>query len=172
MMFFQKRYLFFQTCILRFQKYECYGVDKTEVYWIHFTRSDVKNILRKYGFSDKQRVFPVGTLLEYEMNAAAACFHENYNRDINIEEYAASRDMSVSWFIRNFKKYTGSTPMQFIVSLHISNAQILLETTNYAVNEISRIVGYDNPLYFSRLFHKLKGYSPTKHRKRKTEIQI
>lgn len=126
MMFFQKRYLFFQTCILRFQKYEYYGVDKTEVYWIHFTRSDVKNILRKYGFSDKQRVFPVGTLLEYEMNAAAACFHENYNRDINIEEYAASRDMSVSWFIRNFKKYTGSTPMQFIVSLRISNAQILL----------------------------------------------
>ena len=152
MMFFQKRYLFFQTCILRFQKYECYGVDKTEVYWIHFTRSDVKNILRKYGFSDKQRVFPVGTLLE--------------------EEYAASRDMSVSWFIRNFKKYTGSTPMQFIVSLRISNAQILLETTNYAVNEISRIVGYDNPLYFSRLFHKLKGYSPTKYRKQKTEIQI
>ena len=129
MMFFQKRYLFFQTYILRFQKYEYYGVDKTEVYWIHFTGSDVKNILRKYGFSDKQRVFPVGTLLEHEMSAAAACFHENYNRDINIEEYAASRDMSVSWFIRNFKKYTGSTPMQFIVSLRISNAQILLETT-------------------------------------------
>ena len=29
------------------QKYEYYGEDKTEVYWIHFTGSDVKNILRK-----------------------------------------------------------------------------------------------------------------------------
>ena len=42
------------------QKYEYYGEDKTEVYWIHFTGSDVKNILRSYGLQDNQRVFPVG----------------------------------------------------------------------------------------------------------------
>lgn len=199
-----------------FQKYEYYGKDKTEVYWIHFTGSDVKNILRKYGFSDKQRIFPVGTSLEYErvfkriilelqrcqddyeemltlllrhlfiifhrelsrehvlknkyldheMDTAAAYFNENYNHNINIEEYASSKGMSVSWFIRNFKRYTGSTPMQFIVSIRINNAQMLLETTTYAVNEIARMVGYDNPLYFSRLFHKQKGYSPSQYRKR------
>ena len=57
------------------------------------------------------------------------------------------------------KKYTGSTPMQFIVGIRISNAQMLLETTTYSINEISKIIGYDNQLYFSRLFHKLKGYS-------------
>ena len=48
------------------QKYEYYGKDKTEVYWIHFTGSDVKNILRKYGFPDNERIFPVGTSMEYE----------------------------------------------------------------------------------------------------------
>ncbi len=89
-----------------------------------------------------------------KMDTAASYFNENYNRDIKIEEYAASKGMSVSWFIRNFKKSTGTTPMQFITSIRITNAQMLLETTNYAVNEIARIVGYDNPLYFSRLFHK------------------
>lgn len=71
----------------------------------------------------------------------------------------------VCWFIRNFKKYTGSTPMQFIVGIRINNAQMLLETTTYSINEISKIVGYDNQLYFSRLFHKLKGYSPREYRK-------
>ena len=181
-----------------------------EVYWIHFTGSNVKNILRQYGFPDKERVFQVGTSMEYErvfkriiielqrcqddyeemlvlllrhllitfhreltrehilkneyldqeMNTAVTYFSENYNQDINIEDYAASRGMSVSWFIRNFKKYTGSTPMQFIVGIRINNAQMLLETTTYSINEISKIVGYDNQLYFSRLFHKLKGYSP------------
>ena len=35
------------------QKYEYYGEDKTEVYWIHFTGSNVKNILRQYGFRIK-----------------------------------------------------------------------------------------------------------------------
>ena len=175
----------------------------------------MKNILRQYGFPDKERVFQVGTSNEYEqifkriiielqrcqdnyeemlvlllrhllisfhreltrehilkneyldheMDTAASYFNENYNRDINIEEYAASRGMSVSWFIRNFKKFTGTTPMQFITSIRITNAQMLLGTTNYAVNEIARIVGYDNPLYFSRLFHKLKGCSPSEYRK-------
>ena len=48
------------------QKYEYYGEDKTEVYWIHFTGSNVKNILRQYGFPDKERVFQVGTSMEYE----------------------------------------------------------------------------------------------------------
>lgn len=199
-----------------FQKYEYYGADKTEVYWIHFTGGNVTNLLRQYGFADGQRVFPVGTSLEYErvfkriilelqrcqdgyeemlelllrylfiifgrelkrehifkneyldheMELAASYFNENYNRDINIEEYAASRGMSVSWFIRNFKKYTGTTPMQFVTSIRITNAQMLLETTNYAVNEIARIVGYDNPLYFSRLFRKQKGCAPTRYRKK------
>lgn len=79
--------------------------------------------------------------------------------------------MSVNWFIRNFKKYTGSTPMQFIVGIRINNAQMLLETTTYSINEISKIVGYDNQLYFSRLFHKWKGYSPREYRKLKTNMK-
>ena len=205
-----------------FQKYEYYGEDKTEVYWIHFTGSDVTNILRKYGFQDNKHIFQVGSSLEYErvfkriiielqrcqmnyeemltlllhhlfiiferelkrehilkneyldkeMDIATSYFNENYNHDINIDEYASSRGMSVSWFIRNFKKYTGQTPMQFIVSLRINNAQILLETTDYSINEISSIVGYENQLYFSRLFRKQKGCAPTEYRKREHGTRI
>ena len=39
------------------QKYEYYGKDKTEVYWIHFTGNNVKNILRQYGFLIKSVYF-------------------------------------------------------------------------------------------------------------------
>ncbi len=198
------------------QKYEYYGTDKTEVYWIHFTGNDVKNILRSYGITDDMRVFYVGTSLEYarifkrmimelqrcmpdyqellvlllrqlliavhrqitnvrkpdrefldtEIDIAAQYFNDNYHIDIRIEDYAASKGMSVSWFIRNFKQYTGATPMQYIVSLRMANAQVLLETTSYTITEIGRIVGYDNPLYFSRLFRKQKGCSPSEYRKR------
>ena len=48
------------------QKYEYYGKDKTDVYWIHFTGSEVKNILKKYGFQDDKHIYPVGSSLEYE----------------------------------------------------------------------------------------------------------
>lgn len=103
--------------------------------------------------------------LEAEMDLAAQYFNDHYNSDISVEAYAASRGMSVSWFIRNFKAYTGTTPMQYIVSTRITNAQVLLETTTYTVTEIGRIVGYENPLYFSRIFHKQKGFSPSAYRK-------
>ena len=100
-----------------------------------------------------------------EIDSAVKHFHENYNKTININEYAASHHMSVSWFIRNFREYTNSTPAQYILSLRISNAQTLLESTDYNVTEVADIVGYDNPLYFSRIFKKQNGMSPSDFRK-------
>ena len=197
------------------QRYVYFGTDQTEVFWVHFTGGNVKNILRGYGIQDNMRIINTGTSPEYtrlfkqmiqelqrcqtdykdllvlllqqlfisihrqitkehklkneyldsEMEIAMQYFNDHYNAEINIEEYAASRGMSVSWFIRNFKLYTNTTPMQYIVSLRIANAQMLLETTNYNVTEIGNIVGYDNPLYFSRIFRKQKGISPTEYRK-------
>lgn len=47
----------------------------------------------------------------------------------------------------------------------IYNAEILLQNQHYSINEIARIVGYDNPLYFSRIFQKTKGISPSEYRK-------
>jgi len=196
------------------QKYEYFGIDQTEVYWVHFTGSDIKNMLRSYGITDNMHVINTRTSLEYtrifkqmilelqrhqsnypemlalllrqllilihrqlttenkiknvyldtEMEKAIQYFNDNYNTEINIEAYAASRGMSVGWFIRCFKQYTGTTPMRYIVSLRITNAQVLLETTDYNVTEIGNIVGYDNPLYFSRIFKKQKGVSPSEYR--------
>ena len=203
------------------QKYVYYNTDQTEVYWVHFTGSDVKNILRKHGIDDKKHIIYSGTSLEYtrifkqmiyelqlcqadylellsmlleqifillhrqllkdrtpkneyldsEMELATQYFNENYNTDINIEDYASSRGMSVSWFIRSYKHHTNITPMQYIVSLRIINAQLLLETTNYSISEISAIVGYDNPLYFSRIFRKQNGVSPRQYRNNILENQ-
>lgn len=99
-----------------------------------------------------------------EAELAMKYFQEHYHENISIEEYAASRGMSISWFIRIFKEYASCTPLQYILSRRIINAQTLLESTDYSINEISNIVGYDNQLYFSRLFTKQKGMSPQKYR--------
>ena len=197
------------------QKYEYYGEDQTEVYWVHFTGGNVKNILRSYGLTDDKRVFYCGSGLDYqnlfrtminelqmckenyeevletylrlifimlkrhlanatksdnarvveEIDKATMYFNEHYSEDISIDEYAQNNHVSVSWFIRNFKQCTGSTPMQYILSKRIYNAEILLHNSTYNVTEIAEIVGYDNPLYFSRIFKKVKGISPSEYRK-------
>lgn len=197
------------------QHYEYFAKDKPEVYWVHFTGSDVKNILKHYGVPMDEPVFysgnssmyaylfkemihefqtcrlgyqellemylrqilllivrsreehnpTVSSFIQDEMELARRYFTEHYNEEINIEEYAKSRGMSISWFLRNFKQLTAKSPMQYVLSIRINNAVSLLEGTNYNINEISSIVGYDNPLYFSRIFKKQKGVSPSDYRK-------
>ena len=47
------------------QRYVYYGNEQTEVYWVHFTGSSVKKILRSYGITNEMRVLPTGTSLDY-----------------------------------------------------------------------------------------------------------
>ena len=196
------------------QRYVYYLQDQTEVYWVHFTGSQVKQILKKYNFPSTGHIIPSGASPRYqklflrliqelqlcrphyeeflsilltqifiltdrysrgtkvtnkyahnEIETAVRYFNEHYNDSINIAEYAESKNMSTSWFIRNFKLYTGSTPLNYILNIRISNAQSLLENTKYNITEIAAITGYDNPLYFSRLFKKQTGLSPSEYRK-------
>lgn len=106
-----------------------------------------------------------GSHISEEIRLAIRHFHECYHTDISIDAYAQTRHISVCWFIRKFKEHTGVTPMQYILSIRIAHAQNLLETTSYNVSEIAALVGCDNPLYFSRLFHKQLGMSPSDYRK-------
>ena len=196
------------------QRYYYYGVDQTEVYWVHFTGNNVTNLLRSYGLTNK-KVFHCGSGAEYqnlfcsmikelqmcqdgyeemleiylrqifirlqrhfksslnsdnshafeEIDNAISYFCEHYNEPINIDDYAKENHFSTSWFIRNFKLYTGITPKQYILKKRIYNAEALLQNTQYNINEIAQIIGYDNPLYFSRVFQKTKGISPSEYRK-------
>ena len=45
------------------QRYIYYGIDQTEVYWVHFTGGNVKNLLRSYGIKDHMRIIYTGCLL-------------------------------------------------------------------------------------------------------------
>lgn len=107
----------------------------------------------------------ISGFVQDEIDRAKAYFEEHYNAEISIEQYAASRSMSTSWFNRSFRNSVGTSPMQYILEIRIRNAQTLLETTDYSVADIASVIGYDNPMYFSRLFRKAKGLSPAKYRK-------
>lgn len=50
-----------------------------------------------------------------EIDNAISYFCEHYNEPINIDDYAKENHFSTSWFIRNFKLYTGITPKQYIL---------------------------------------------------------
>lgn len=197
------------------QDYFYLGKDKTQVWFVHFTGREVRNILRHYEIPTDGYILHTGISREYEdlfrrmrdelvrcswgyeemltylfrellmtmhrrmtenaprvsgfiqdeIDRARAFFDEHYNEEISIEQYAVSRNMSTSWFNRSFRSAVGTSPMQYILDVRIRNAQTLLETTDYSVGNIAALVGYENPMYFSRLFRKAKGLSPSKYRK-------
>lgn len=73
--------------------------------------------------------------------------------------------MSANWFIHSFKNIMKVPPMQYVVNLRINAAKGYLEKSNKNISEIANAVGYDNALYFSRLFKKYTGYSPSEYKK-------
>lgn len=103
-----------------------------------------------------------------EIERAVHYFEENYNKKISIEQYASEHLMSVNWFISCFKSIMKVTPMQYIMSLRINAAKGFFDSTNKNVTEVAEAVGYDNSLYFSRVFKKYTGYSPSEYRKIKS----
>ncbi len=105
------------------------------------------------------------TEIKEEMEQAIHYFHENFTKDIQVEEYAKKLHMSTCWFIRSFKQYAGMPPGKYITSIRINKAKELLESTDYTVGEVGAIIGYENPLYFSRIFKKQTSLSPAEYRK-------
>ena len=156
------------------QDYFYFGKDKTQVWFVHFTGREVRNIFSHYEIPTDGYILHTGISKEYEdlfrrmryelVNCSWG-YEEHYNEDFSIEQYAVSRNMSTSWFNRSFRSAMGTSPMKYIKDIRIRNAQTLLETTDYSISDIAALIGYDNPMYFSRLFRKAKGLSPSKYRK-------
>ncbi|QTD41848.1 AraC family transcriptional regulator [Sporosarcina sp. Te-1] len=64
-----------------------------------------------------------------------------------------------------FKRQIGVSPNVFLTHLRIQQAKLLLQTTDFPITEIAEQVGYRDHFYFSRVFKKVTGLSPTIHRR-------
>lgn len=101
---------------------------------------------------------------------------QNYtNPDFELDEYIRTLPFHYDYLRKLFKKELGISPLEYITSLRMKNAERLLSavlTGGYAIAEIARMCGYDNPLYFSRVFRKYYGCSPTQFLRRQREHQL
>lgn len=95
---------------------------------------------------------------------AVTHLHDHAAERFSVAGYAASRGLSVSRFIHVFRESTGRSPKRYQTEIRMNEARMLLESTGYPVAEIALMVGYDNPLYFSRLFRAHVGMSPSAYR--------
>lgn len=96
----------------------------------------------------------------------AKCYLEEH-RDGQVEmaKLAESLHLSYRQFRRLFRDATGLAPQQYHTQLRINRAKELIELSDLRINEIADLLGFEDPFYFSRLFTKKTGRSPSDWRR-------
>ena len=89
---------------------------------------------------------------------------ENYRKKITIDELADIAKMSKYHFIRKFKSIYSETPYEFVTRFKINKSKSLLLTSDFSIDEISLMVGFNDTTTFIRAFKKLVGSTPHKYR--------
>jgi AraC-like DNA-binding protein len=84
---------------------------------------------------------------------------------LTLSQLASSLKASVPELRHAVQTATGVGPKEVIIQLRMQRAQSLLADTEVPVQRIASLTGYDDPAYFSRLFTKKTGYSPSQFRR-------
>lgn len=89
---------------------------------------------------------------------------EHYHKDLSIEEVAELADLSISHFCLLFKQATGYTFLEYLTQCRIEKAKFILKNSHVKVYQVAPMVGYQDPRYFTQVFKKLTGMTPTEFR--------
>ncbi|WP_421844170.1 GlxA family transcriptional regulator [Marinobacter algicola] len=90
----------------------------------------------------------------------------NHTRPVTLQDLATFAGLTERSLIRRFKAATGDTPTGYLQLLRIEAARKHLENSRVAVEEVTRLVGYEDVSSFSRLFRKHTGLAPGIYRAR------
>ncbi|ULL16762.1 AraC family transcriptional regulator [Paenibacillus sp. H1-7] len=90
---------------------------------------------------------------------------DHYQSSLERDKLANMASLSSSYYSILFKKYSGYTPIEFINKVRLDKAKQLLRSTSEPISKIARDVGYQDPLYFTRLFAREVGMAPRMYRK-------
>ncbi|MDM5336639.1 AraC family transcriptional regulator [Fictibacillus enclensis] len=96
-----------------------------------------------------------------------AFIRENYDRDLEMKELADMVNLHPGYLHRIFKRYTGATVIEYVTSLRMEKAKMLLAETEIPVIDICDYIGMNSRQYFSALFKKHTGQAPVEYRKAK-----
>ena len=113
---------------------------------------------KQKGFSGKQ----IAKVIEQ----VRFLMRQNTEQEFNLEELAHQYNVGYSYFRKMFKKYTGVSPGQYHLQLRIIRAKEMLVSTEKSIKEISLELGFQTIHYFSLLFKKKVGMTPSEFRKR------
>jgi AraC family transcriptional regulator len=125
---------------------------------IHLLRSHLT--VRKAAQIEISRAGPV----DRRLRRAIEFMHDNYSRELALEEIAAAAYLSEYHFARLFKQIMGVTPHVYLANLRLERARKLLTSTSLSISEIAARVGYQSQSHFTKIFKSVTGLTPRLYR--------
>ncbi len=98
------------------------------------------------------------------LDKAVKYIQQHYDQEISLEDIAGRSGFSIYYFCKMFKKYYNSSFTDYLSTIRVEKAKILLRDPHLNVKEITQMIGYVDPNYFTRVFKKYEGITPTEYR--------
>ncbi len=92
---------------------------------------------------------------------ARLVMQQNVMRTMEIDSMLSDLGVSYSTLLSVFKEYTGLSPYQYFLQLKVHMARDLLQDSSLSVKDVAHRLAFDNQYYFSRLFKRKTGMSPS-----------
>ena len=125
---------------------------------IHLLRAHLN--VRKSARVELSRAGPV----DRRLRRALEFMHDNFSRELSLEEIASAAYLSEYHFARLFKQILGITPHVYLANLRLERARRLLAETTFSISEIAGMVGYQSQSHFTKIFKSVTGVTPRVYR--------
>jgi len=146
-----------------------YEFTNEEKYYEINIKADLLKLLaiisREYEKRDIDKGLEVFDRYRDAINSTIKFIDENYNKDINLEDASRMAMMSPAYFSFVFKQITGKTFVEYKNNLKLVKAIDLMNDPNLSITDICYAVGFNDTAYFSKIFKKHTGISPSQYRK-------
>ena len=104
------------------------------------------------------------TFLNRECTQIKNYLDSNYSENITLDTLADITHMNKYYMAHAFTRYTGLSPINYLIQKRIQEGKSLLESTSHSIAQISIMLGFSSQSYFSQAFKKATGRTPVQYR--------
>ena len=111
-----------------------------------------------------------GTRTSKECAAVRRYIDSHFKESLSLDVLAEVAHVNKYYLVHTFSKEYGISPINYLISRRIAESKQLLSDTDHSLSQISHMLGFSSPSYFSQSFRKLEGISPMEYR-RQSKLQ-
>lgn len=109
---------------------------------------------------------------ENHVRQAISIVEDLYGTELTVNDIAERLNINRTYLSGIFAGYVGTPLKKYIVDFRITQSEELLFTTNWSIDYISKVCGFSSPSYFTKIFRKKHGLSPSEYRRGRHERKV